>query len=599
MRKTSKHSLAADPRIDANQRAPRASQNGSVTAEKRTEASAPPRVKWWLYAAGVVAAVILALVIYEPALTGPFILDDSYLPFLLPGVAEQPFKAWIGVRPLLMATFYLNYKLGGTDPFWYHWLNVFIHAINALLAYFIVRKLLERTGEAGWRRECLAIFSGALFLAHPVQTESVAYIASRSEVLSVFLFLAAYAVFLYRRKEAVSIPVSIAVLALFGAAALTKEHTVVLPALLLLTDYWFHPNSGFAAIRRNWKLYLPIVAGAAAGGAYVLMILRHSPSAGFGMKDIKWYEYLFTQFRAVWVYLQLFIFPAGQNVDHDFPISRTIADNGAIVFLAGLVVLCALAWKYRKTFPLASFGFFGFLLLLAPTSSIVPVKDVLVEHRLYLPFVCLLLIPMDFLRRWHTTRAAFAGVLGVTVLAASAMAYQRNELWGSALALWSDAAKKSPHKWRPQFQVAYANFAAGQCWQAVAEYEKVAKLQQPAYDLLLDWALAEDCAGNQNAAVAKLQDAVKLEPTAHAYALIGMEYGKQAKVQDALNALQEAERLDPQFWMTYVYRGNVYASVNELDKAKEQYAKALAIDPANQIARDAMAMVERRSSSPH
>src|SRR5438105_3539524 len=84
----------------------------------------------------------------------------------------------------------------------------------------------------------LAGFAAGLFLLHPLQTESVSYIASRSETLSVFFFLAAFTVFLYRKSNSVSFMTAIAVLALFGGACLSKEHTAVLPALLLLTDYY-------------------------------------------------------------------------------------------------------------------------------------------------------------------------------------------------------------------------------------------------------------------------------------------------------------------------------------------------------------------------
>ena len=102
-------------------------------------------------------------------------------------------------------------------------------------------------------RDVLSVFAAALFLLHPLQTESVAYVTSRSEVLSILFFFLALAVFLFRRNTAISVPVVILVLALFAMAFLTKEHTAVLPAFLLLTDYFWNPGFKFEGIKRNWK----------------------------------------------------------------------------------------------------------------------------------------------------------------------------------------------------------------------------------------------------------------------------------------------------------------------------------------------------------
>ena len=80
-------------------------------------------------------------------------------------------------------------------------MNVVLHAFNAILAALIVRRLLGWVGQTGWTRDVLAVFAGALFLLHPVQTESVAYVASRSEAMSVLFFLRAFAVFVCRETD--------------------------------------------------------------------------------------------------------------------------------------------------------------------------------------------------------------------------------------------------------------------------------------------------------------------------------------------------------------------------------------------------------------
>ncbi|MEP6536414.1 MAG: hypothetical protein ABJF23_13900 [Bryobacteraceae bacterium] len=546
--------------------------------------------KWWHYALGILAVFLIAFEVYGPALNGPFVYDDVYLPFMNALYLDKPLTFWANVRPLLMASYWMNYQSSGIEPYAYHWLNVALHALNSILAYLVVRKFLTLAGESGWMRETLAIFAGGLFLLHPVQTESVAYVASRSEAMSILFFLGAWAVFLYRKKTAISVPTVIAVLVLFGLACLTKEHTTVLPALLLMTDYYWNPGG----IKRNWKLYAPIGIGAVLGVAAVATVLKSSPSAGFALKDLNWYQYLFTQFRAIWMYMRMYVLPVGLNIDHDFPISRTILDRGAIGYLIGLLLLAAAAWKYRREYPLASYGFFGFLILLAPTSSVVPIQDVLVEHRLYLPFVCLLLITVEFLRRWKVGRGAMIATLGAVLAVAGTLSYQRNELWGNPGALWQDAVDKSPNKARPHFQLAYAQMQTGQCQAAIKNYEIVSKLQPPDQSLLVDWALAEDCALQPDAAIARMKQAAQMTPTAHVYSLIGMMYGKQGRVPESLDALAAAEKLDPKYEMIFVYRGNDYLTTRNFSGAAAEFQHAISINPLNQVAIDGLAMANKQ-----
>src|SRR5262249_8980426 len=156
-------------------------------------------IRPWQYALGAFFLIFLALEVYSPALDGPFVFDDTYLPFMAPG-----FRQWFGVRPLLMLSFWINFQWTGLEPYSYHVLNVLFHSINSVLVFFIVRRLLEWEHVDRRLRDTIAGFSAGLFLLHPVQTESVAYVASRSETLSLIFFFGGYLVFLYRKERKVT-----------------------------------------------------------------------------------------------------------------------------------------------------------------------------------------------------------------------------------------------------------------------------------------------------------------------------------------------------------------------------------------------------------
>jgi len=548
-------------------------------------APAPRSFVWWPWAAAV-AGLVTVFWIYGPALNAAFVFDDRYVPYFAAHIRDR-FSDWVGLlRPVLMSSYWINYAMaGGSDPFTFHVTNVLIHFVTAVIAALIVAKLVEWAGVTGRNRAALAVVSGALFLVHPLQTEAVAYTAGRSDTLSTLFYYAAFAAFLYRRKESIGVLESLGVLVLFGAAIGSKENVLTLPALLLLTDYFW----GRGSVVKNWILYAMLAVAGAIGANMVYGVIRNQTTAGFHTEGMTPATYFFTQCRVVCSYLRLFFLPLGQNADPDVPISQTLLDHGAIVGLIFLLALVIAAWIYRKRFPLAAFGIFTFLLLIAPVASFVPIKDVMFERRVYLPMIGLLLICCELLRRVSFTRMMQIG--GAAVAICAVLTYQRSEVWASPLALWTDAASKSPNKYRTQFQLAFAQFENGQCPAATKTYEVASRLQPPDNELLVNWALALDCMGRQDEAIEKLQLALRFQNTAHVHTQIARVYMRKQDWQAALGELAIAEGLDPGYDMTYLYRGNIYQIAGDRAAAAREMQRALQLNPDNQIARDALAQL--------
>lgn len=553
---------------------------------------------WWVYAIGFAVALGAMFSAYAPAMNGPFVLDDLYLPFMSPNFPHALW-AWIrGLRPALMFSYWLNYQTSGLDTGAYHAWNAILHWMDAIVVFLLVRRIMKWAKVEGPRLDWYAAFAAGLFLLHPLQTESVAYVASRSEVLSVLFFNSALAVFVYRRSEAISVGAAVGVLILFAGAVLSKEHTAILPAMLLLTDYFWNPGFAFGGIRKNWKLYAPLAVGGAAGGAFVWRVIRNNATAGFAIKEFTWYQYFFTQCRMIWRYLALFVLPVGQNVDPDAAVSRNVIDHGAILGLLVLVAATVGAWIYRKRYPLAAYGWFTTIILLAPTSSYVPIRDVYAERRTYLPFLGLLLIVMELLRRWKASGGTVAAVLVCVLAAEGAMTHSRAEVWGSAIALWQDTVRQSPRKIRPNFQLAKAYFDAGQCGEAVAQYARTADLAPPDFTLLVDWGLALDCAQQPEAAIAKLEAAkgtAKPPVLSPAYldSQIAKVYGTWKRYPEAMAALEEGEKLDPGYDMLYFYRGTVFYNEGDVARAEGEFRRAVELNPNNEVARNAMETAQR------
>lgn len=565
--------------------------------QKRSEAKpaveAPPVKRWWSipwwYWAIFLAALFLVFEAYGPAMRGAFVLDDLYLPYADVNAPVHNITDWVKLqRPVLMFSYWLDYQMGGSDPVVYHTTNVLLHFVLSIVVMFIASRLLKWVEVAGRMRIALAVFAGALFLLHPLQTESVAYVASRSEVLSVLFYYAAFAVFIYSNRDSMSIGRAIAVVALFGAAAATKEHTLTLPVLIVLTDFFWHRGG----LRKNGMLYGLLAVACAAGAAVVWKVLLAANTAGFNMADLSPASYFFTQCRVIWIYVRMFFLPFGQNVDPDIPISTSVLDHGAIFGLIALLAVTAAAWIYRKRWPLASFGVFVFLLLIAPTASVIPIRDVLAERRVYLPFLGLILIALELLRRLPFSQAV--GTCAAAILACTVLTYQRSDVWSSPLALWQDTVAKSPAKMRPRFQLAFTQFQTGDCAAAVKNFEIASRLDTPDYRLLVDWANALDCVNREDDAAEEFNRAIALTPAlAEAHVGLSAVYGKQKKFDEALKELDQAQALDPSISQIYLNRGGVYQMQGNNAAAVMQYQRALQLDPSNHAAREALRRIGR------
>src|SRR5215469_15406035 len=230
------------------------------TASSRSRAAPAANEQQFALWKVMAMALLGGIITYLPSLSGPFIFDDFGLPFAASDAANQTAAFWIGgVRPVLMASYWLSFWSSGRNAFGYHLANVCLHALAASLAYVCAVGVLKRAGISDSRLKVFGVLTAGLFLLHPLQTESVAYIAGRSEVLAGVFFLGGFAIFLRESTTRISYGRVLGIILMFGAAILTKEHTVVLPALLILTGVFWSRNSAREHLREFARLYCALL----------------------------------------------------------------------------------------------------------------------------------------------------------------------------------------------------------------------------------------------------------------------------------------------------------------------------------------------------
>ena len=393
-----------------------------------------------------------------------------------------------GGRPVTELTFALDHALAGWSSFQFHLTGVLLHlaAIAALLG--LTLRVLGRAGVARPFPWSLAIV--AIWGLHPVQTESVTYVAQRAEVLAALFTVASVYLLLWAEERFGTPRGTLAyagALVTFAVGFGAKATTIVVPALFLLWAVCF-PDPGDRGRRRRRVavLVLPFVAFALMGGIRLLGSFRGMADVGFDIPGVTVARYALTQTRVVLLYLRLLFWPVGQVVDWDVRLSTGIGSSSATSTLALMVVIGGAVWlllsaqnageEEARSRRLIAFGVGWFLVTLTPTSSIVPLADLMFEHRVYLASWGIALAVVALARLavervpapWVRPGIVGAGALVVVALATAT--HVRNAVWRTNESLWRDAVEKSPRKARPHLNLGQALWERGETAAALQSY---------------------------------------------------------------------------------------------------------------------------------
>ena len=573
------------------------------------------------------AAVVLS---YAGGLDAPFTFDDgrcivrspivrSFDDFAEPGRAStlpSDLQCGFPTRYLGHLTFAMNYRLGGLDPTGYHVFNLAVHLANALLVYLLVSlafrapALEERGGDGrpGLPAPLVALFTALLFACHPLQTQAVTYVVQRFASLVAFFYLLAAVLYLHSRLAGSPRGRAASYAGALGAAALamiTKENALTLPLALALLEAvlmrgpWGRRLLGLAPFALT-LLVIPALWGAFRSGG-----LADVDASLQALSQMTRREYLLTQLPVAATYLGLFLLPVGQSVDHDFPIYRSLLDGPVLLSLllllgllgASLAVLLRARSPGSKATPelgLVSLGLLWFFLALSVESVLVPLADVIFEHRAYLPSVglCLSAVTLTFLARraLERTRPAAARLvipaLSASILLLGAATIARNRVWSDEIRLWEDAARKGPGKVRPHMHLGALYAANGQLDRAAREIEAAISLRPDYAEAHNSLGVIRRRQGQPAAALERYRMALRLRPDfAEARHNVALLYAAEGLLEEAVREMEEAVRARADYVEGHNALGVLYARQGRLADAARQFARALEIDPGNAMAR--------------
>lgn len=503
--------------------------------------------------------VVLILAAYWNSFSGALVYDDrsSITENLsirqlwpLGPVLAPPDEAGTGGRPVGNLTFALSYALSGLAPWGHHAVNVTIHALAALALFGVVRRTFLQPAlraRLGPDSLPLAAAIAALWATHPLQTQVVTYLSQRTESLMALFYLLTLYCFIRGTEERPRAWHALALLAcLLGA--LSKEVIATVPLLVLLYDRTFVSGTFAAAWRRHWRLY------AALASTWVLLALLligvRERGVGYGL-GIPWFEYALTECQAVVTYLRLGLWPHPLIFDRGVTLVKNVTEAApyALVLTA---LLGATAWALRVR-PMLGFAGAWFFVILAPTSSIVPViQQPIAENRAYLPVAAIITLAVVTLYL-RAGRHALLAVCSALIVAGAFATAHRNRAFANEITLWTDTVTKHPQNARAHYNLGVALDYSGRTAEAMARYSA-------ALEIAPDYPEARNNLGN---------------------ALVD-----QGRISDGLPHLEAAVRLRPSYADAHYNLGNALLHTNRSTEAIPHYQVALRLDPARPKARN-------------
>jgi Flp pilus assembly protein TadD len=553
---------------------------------------------------------VIIILIYSETLTTPFIFDDIHnirdnphirLPSLsLKNLGWAGFQSPLANRPVANISFALNYYFHGYNLVGFHVVNIFIHIASGIFLYGLVKStirtptLRDRYAKLSW----VPFFTAFIWLVHPLQTQSVAYLVQRMNSLAAMFFvlsLLLYVKFRQNTERRAKWPLLggciLAAILAFGS----KEISATLPGYIILYEWYF-----FQGLSRQWaKRRVFILAGAAALMLAISLIYFGSdPFArilnDYNSRDFTLNQRVLTQFRIVILYISLLIWPQPLrlSLDHDIALSYSLTNPiTTLMSMTIIIVLILMSILIAKRDPLISFCILWFIGNLVIECSIIGL-ELMFEHRNYLPSMLAILLMVTLVFRY--IKPAWLGVVALCVVGTlfTVWTFERNQVWSDEISLYRDSAEKAPGKARPRNNLGAALMRSGNLTEAVEQFKIALEIKPDYVDAHYNLGYALSRQGNLDAGIHQFGKTLRLDPeNFKALNNMGVVLALQGRYGEAATYFEAALKQNPRDADVYNNIGIALKKNGDPDDAGKHFARALALDPRHADAHNNLSLL--------
>jgi len=552
----------------------------------------------WMFLAAIALLVALATLAYPNSFAGVFLLDDlssivDNSSIRDPNPAVHLLQG--GARGLVQWTFALNYRYGGLDPWSYHLVNLAIHTLTAIALLVFSLLCMERVRDccplSPKDRLAIATLVAALWIVHPLNTQAVTYIVQRAEAMAALCTLAFLIFYLLAAEKKPAFLYYLLALLALALGVLSKETALMAIPIAIVLDASIGRWSAGTIFRRRWKFWTCCLVPCLAIVPHLLRtIFATGETVGLRMEEVTWWEYVRTQ-PQVWLhYLRLCLVPHPLRFDYGWPPETRVP----VLLGSWLVMVLLAAYQFYlfRTFRWLSFWGIAAALFLVPT-TVIPLLDLAVEHRMYLPLAFLIAFVVIFLgslaaRRGSTRQRRFflagaSAAIGGCVL----LTIARNEVYHSPITMWSDVIDKSTSSSRRNMLIgrAYSNLGVaygdrGQWDRATEMFEQAANSEYQPPDLRGNRLRVLIALNQLDAAEEEVKLALQIQPSsAKIIQQAGLIAAKRRRLPEAIEYFTQAYAIEPENLDIGANLAFAMASAGDFASATKQYESLLQKDP--------------------
>ena len=475
----------------------------------------------------------------------------------------------------------------------------------------------------------MSLVVALIFVAHPIQTQAVTYTAQRYASIAAMFYLAA--VFFYLKARIIQQGAvgggqrtevrrqreghggqrsegsghgsegrgtfDFRLSTYFGLsivcgmlAFLSKQNTASLPGVILLAEYllidrrwegWKRKIPWFVAMFTLWTVFVLYVAGFFSGGIEGRGLLEDVSDFMQETENVSRWSYLCTQFNVLVIYIRLLFLPIGQNLDYVYPFSPGFFYGYTVLAFLFLTAIVGIGvWNVKKR-PVIAFGIFWFFITLSVESSIIPIRDALFEHRLYLPMFGFALTISYMVFHFLKERLSWAIIVSaVIIMSLGTATYLRNMKWKDEITLWTDVSSKNLQNTRAKNNLGNSLVLQRRYKEATIHYYDVLRIEPDNVDAHLNLGNALALMRDFNSAISHYVRAIQIDPgNEKVYFNLGNALMDQGKDKKASSQYLNALRIRPDFAEAHCKLGNVLMKQGDQNRAVVHFLEALRLKP--------------------
>jgi len=477
-------------------------------------------------------------------------------------------------HPMTLISFMFDYQLYGLNPGGYHLTNLVLHLLSTLLLFW----LFNRMTGAPWK----SAFVAALFAFHPLHVESVAWIAKRKDVLSIFFWMITLCTYVYYTEKP-DIKKYLLMLCFFLLALMSKPWVITLPLIMILMDYW--PLKRFALINDKTKLILWQLKEKAP---LLLMSLMVSliTYVIHGQPYPKYFPLIFRMQNvpvSFTTYLSKIFWPQNLSIFYPFP------DYIPLWHVLGtsllMIVMSIFVIVKMKRLPYLFVGWFWYIITLLPVIGIIQVNSkALSDNYTYLPLIGIAImlawgVPYIFYHEYMIKRVLFPLIVTMLIVCAL-LAWQQCHYWENSITVYSHALRATKDKVLVYLNRGIAYAQRGDYQPAIEDFNQAIALRPDDALVFFNRGITYTQWGKYQPAIKDFNQVIALTPdNASAYFNRGVVYATLEQYQTAIEDFKKAVFLKRNYADAYFNSGHAHFKLKKYKEAVEEYSKAINLQP--------------------